>query len=52
MSPAGDTSAAGGAAPAGVDGDGLRTVVQETLAAHRVLPSQVRDELSADPIRR
>ncbi|MEV7465469.1 DEAD/DEAH box helicase [Streptomyces kronopolitis] len=41
-----------GAAPAGVDGDSLRAVVQETLAAHRLLPSQVRDELSADPIRR
>ncbi|MEW2290989.1 DEAD/DEAH box helicase [Streptomyces sp. NPDC047841] len=41
-----------GAAPAGVDGDGLRAVVQETLAAHRVLPSQVRDDLSTDPIRR
>ncbi|MGW0827132.1 hypothetical protein [Streptomyces sp. NPDC002845] len=31
-----------GAAPAGVDGDGLRTVVQETLAAPTATPGQRR----------
>ncbi|MGW6476353.1 DEAD/DEAH box helicase [Streptomyces sp. NPDC055059] len=41
-----------GAAPAGVEGENLRAVAQEALAAHRVLPSQVFDDLSLDRIRR
>lgn len=41
-----------GAAPAGVEGEELRAVVQEALAAHRILPSHVFDDLAADRIRR
>lgn len=45
-------SAIRGAAPDGVEGEDLRSVVQEALADHRVLPSQVFDDLSLDRIRR
>ncbi|MFJ2722422.1 DEAD/DEAH box helicase [Streptomyces sp. NPDC087437] len=41
-----------GAAPAGVEGEDLRAVVQEALATYRILPSQVFDDLSLDRIRR
>ncbi|MFH9203291.1 hypothetical protein ACH4KO_37890 [Streptomyces anulatus] len=41
-----------GAAPHGVEGEGLRAVVQDALGAHRIQPSQVFDDLSADRIRR
>ncbi|MFI8504554.1 DEAD/DEAH box helicase [Streptomyces sp. NPDC085524] len=41
-----------GAAPNGVEGEALRAVVQDALAAHRILPSQVFDDLSTDRIRR
>jgi hypothetical protein len=41
-----------GAAPAGVEGEARRAVVQEALANHRALPTQVYDDLAQDPIRR
>ncbi|WP_225659159.1 DEAD/DEAH box helicase [Streptomyces sichuanensis] len=41
-----------GAAPAGVEGEDLRAVVEEALASHRILPSHVFDDLSLDRIRR
>jgi hypothetical protein len=38
-------------AAAGTDGDARRTVVGQTLWQHGVLPAQIRDRLTRDPVR-